>query len=235
MRSMRYLLCLLLAIAIGTSIQLALNGYAVAQQLTDPGPRAEPPYSNVGRRTVPISRTPEGFTLGRRTSEIFEHARERWGSDYMAVQVWDRYWYPYGRRTVSGRFTQRRCGKALAYAPICEGTILRSTSASNIEIVAFQGRVFRISVTLPEVPDYRLQSQNMMNVLRQKYGPPSPGSRWQDGETELVFSEIGPAWPAVLHYSDVRGTEQVERAAQEFAEAEAARIKARSLRTPRGY
>jgi hypothetical protein len=233
-KSVDYAGCILVAVVVAAIAAPAVHDGARAQEVASAQRTYERPLSGDGRG-VPISRTPEGFTLGASKADISYQIRTRWGLDYAALNVvWDPYWYPGSGRTISGRFTRRRCG-GTALAQICEGTILRSATASMIEILAFQDRVFRISITLPEVPDYGIQSLNMMQTLRDKYGPPSRGSRWHDGETDLVFSQIGSAWPARLHYTDIRGGQEVENAARAFVAAEHARIRARSLQTPRGY
>lgn len=231
-KSMDYAGRILVAVVVAATA--AVHDGARAQDIVSAQRAYERPLSEDGR-VVPISRMPEGFTLGASKADISYQIRTRWGLDYAALNVvWDPNWYPGPGRTISGRFTRRRCG-GTALAHICEGTILRSATASMIEILAFQDRVFRISITLPEVPDYGIQSLNMMQTLRDKYGPPSRGSRWHDGETELMFSQIGSAWPARLHYTDIRGGQEVENAARAFVAAEQARIRARSLQTPRGY
>ena len=233
-KSVDYASRILVAVVLAVIAAPALHDTARAQELVNAPRPYERSLSGDGR-VVPISRTPEGFTLGASKADISYLIRTRWGLDYAALNVvWDPYWYSGSGRTISGRFTRRRCG-GTALAQICEGTILRSATASMIEILTFQDRVFRISITLPEVPDYGIQSLNMMQTLRDKYGPPLRGSRWHDGETELVFSHIGPAWPARLHYTDIRGGQEVENAARAFVAAEHARMRARSLQTPRGY
>ena len=224
-------------------VALALAGGAVphrtanAQELRDDRIRRDAPQASAAPRIVTISRTPEGFRLGARKSEIFDQMRLRWGVDYMPLNVaWSSYSYPRAVRTASGRFTTRRCFDDLNI-PMCEGTILRSTTASMIEIVAFQDRVFRISITLPAAPDYRLQSQNMLGLLRQKYGPPSRESRWRDELTELVFESpiISPGVPATLHYVDVSLNAEVQRIVHQLVEAQNAERRARSLVAPKGY
>jgi len=97
--------------------------------------------------------------------------------------------------------------------------------------------VFRISITLPVVPDYRLQSENMMELLRQKYGPQSRGSRWRDELTELTFDSpiISPGSPPTLHYVDISRNAEVERVAQKLVEDRNAEIRARSFLAPKGY
>ncbi len=209
----------------------------VAQQLP-PARASEPqPQASAIPRIVAISRTPEGFRLGARKAEIFDQMRTKWGIDYMPLNVvWDRYWYPSNVRTSSGRFTMRRCIGDLNI-PICEGTVLRSTTASMIEIVAFQDRVFRISITLPAASDYRLQAENMLALLRQKYGPPAQGPRWRDEVTELIFDRpiVSPGWPPTLHYVDVSRNAEVRSTAEKLIQQRDAEIRARSLLVPRGY
>ena len=210
---------------------------AVAQQLPDDRIRLDAPQASAAPRMVAISRTPEGFRLGARKSEIFDQMSLRWGIDYMPANVaWSSYWYPRAVRTTSGRFMPRRCFDELNI-PICEGTLLQSTTASMIEIVAFQDRVFRISITLPAAPDYRLQSQNMLSLLRQKYGPPSRDSRWRDELTELIFESpmISPGVPATLHYVDISRSTEAQRIAHQLVEDRNAERRARSLVAPKGY
>jgi hypothetical protein len=213
-----------------------LQRATVAQPLSDD--RAKEQHQvPVVPRGVTISRTPEGFRLGARKSEISDQMQMKWGMEYMPLNiVWDKNWYPNGARTTSGRFTRRRCVWELN-VPACEGTVLRSTTASMIEIVAFQDRVFRISITLPAASDYRLQSENMLALLRQKYGPPTQGSRWRDELTELIFDRpvVNPGWPPTLHYIDVSRNAEVERAADRFIQEQKAAIRAKSLLVPKGY
>ena len=232
--SWRRWLAALLVVPTLLAAPVGLRRETAAQPRPDERARNADAPPGIGR-PVTISRMPEGLGLGASTSEISARIRARWGTEYAPLLTgWNAAWYPGPLRIVPGRFLQRRCGRA-ALAPICQGTVVRSATASMIEVVAFRERVFRVSVTLPEAPDYRLQARHMLDALREKYGPPSPGPRWQDGETELLFSEIGPAWPATLQYTDVRGSQELESGVQAFIDAENARIRARSLTTPRGY
>jgi hypothetical protein len=220
------------ALAAGTVPEQA----AVAQQLPNDQVRQDAPQASAAPRIVAISRTPEGFKLGAPKSDIFDQMSLRWGSDYGPLNVlWSSYWYPRAARTTSGRFTPRRCFEELN-VPLCEGTILRSTTASMIEIVAFQDRVFRISITLPAAPDYRLQSQNMLSLLRQKYGP-SRDSRWRDELTELTFESpmITPGVPATLHYVDISRNTEAQRIVHKLIEDRNAERRARSLVAPKEY
>jgi hypothetical protein len=104
-----------------------------------------------------------------------------------------------------------------------------------IEVVSFRDRVFRISIALPEAPDYRLQSQHMLDLLRAKYGPPSQAGRWRDEVTELIFDDLISGRPALLHYTDIRQSAEANRAAQTFVEDEIARVRQRSMRAPKEY
>ena len=210
---------------------------AVAQQSPDNRIRHDAPQASAAPRMVAISRTPEGFRLGARKSEIFDQMSLRWGIDYRPLNgAWSSYWYPRAVRTISGRFTPRRCFEELNI-PICEGTILQSTTASMIEIVAFQDRVFRVSITLPAAPDHRLQSQNMLRLLRQKYGPPSRDLRWRDELTELTFETpiISPGVPATLHYVDIGRNAEAQRVVHNLIEDRDAARRLRSLVAPKGY
>ena len=183
-----------------------------------------------------ISRTPEGLLLGGRKAQVLEQIRARWGSEYLPINsVWDSRWYPRATRTAFARFLPRRCGFGAVVAPICEGTIVRSSTASMIEVVSFRDRVFRISIALPEAPDYRLQSQHMMDLLRTKYGPPSRAAQWRDEVTELAFDDRISGQPALLHYTDIRQSAEANRAAQNFTEEEVARVRQKSMRAPKQY
>ena len=194
-------------------------------------------HPSAAPRLTAISRTPEGLRLSASKAEIVDQISRRWGIEYMPLPVvWNSYWYPRATRAASGRFLPRRC--FYLNVLICEGTILQSTTASMIEVVAFRDRVFRISITLPVVPDYRLQTQNMLALLRQKYGPPSRDLRWRDESTELIFDNpivISPGMPATLHYVDVGRNTEVQRIAHKLVEDRNAEQRARSLVAPKGY
>jgi hypothetical protein len=222
---------------IALAVSAAPYRAAVAQQVSNDRIFQDAPQASAAPRIMAISRTPEGFRLGARKSEIFDQMSLKWGIDYMPSNVlWSSYWYPRAFRTASGRFMPRRCVEELNI-PICEGTILRSTTASMIELVSFQDRVFRISITLPAAPDYRLQSQNMLSLLRQKYGAPSRESRWRDELTELIFESpmISPGVPATLHYVDLSRNTEAERVVHKLIEDRNAERRARSLVAPKGY
>ena len=210
---------------------------AVAQQLLDDGRvRDDAVHASAAPRLMEISRTPEGLKLGASKGEIVDQISRRWGIEYMPLHVvWNSYWYPRATRTASGRFLPRRCFDL--HVLICEGTILQSTTASMIEVVTFRDRVFRISITLPVAPDYRLQTQNMLGLLRQKYGPPSRDLRWRDESTELIFESpmVSPGMPATLHYVDVGRNTEVQRIAHKLVEDRNAEQRARSLVAPKGY
>ena len=235
--ALRVVTAILVVVALFAGAVPSRDAAAQQLQLPDERIRRDAPQVSAAPRIVAISRTPEGFRLGARKSEIVDQMSLRWGVDYMPLNVlWSSYWYPRAVRTASGRFTPRRCFEELNI-PICEGTILRSTTASMIEIVAFQDRVFRISITLPAAPDYPLQAQNMLSLLRQKYGPPSRDLRWRDELTELIFDSpiISPGVPASLHYVDIGRNAEVQRVVHKLIEDRHAERRARSLVAPKGY
>jgi hypothetical protein len=228
-------------LALGALLLTTIVTHAVVQTgaAEQPSPKAE-----IGNDRTPavvvqkpsISRTPEGLPLGGRKAQVLEQIRAKWGSDYLPINsVWDSRWYPRATRTAFARFLPRRCGFGPAVAPICEGTVVRSSTASMIEVVSFRDRVFRISIALPEAPDYRLQSQHMMDLLRAKYGPPAQAARWRDEATELTFDNLVSGLPALLHYTDIRHSAEADRAAQKFIEEEVARVRQKSMRAPKEY
>lgn len=227
-----------LAVIVLTSLTAhgAPQQQTVAQRVRDGSDTRTQSQDAVRQASLVISRTPEGITLGGSKADVLKQIKAHWGSDYLPLNiVWNPYWYPRSARSSSGRFSQRNCGGSATHVPICEGTILRSTTTSLIEILTFQDRVFRIIITLPSAPDYRLQAQNMMDLLRQKYGTPSQGSRWRDSQTELSLHDLTPGWPTTLQYDDLALNAEVQRGAERFIEARKADIEKRSRQVPRGY
>lgn len=224
-------------LALGVLLLATIVTHAVVQ--TDAAEQLSPQAERTSVAVVrepSISRTPEGLPLGGRKAQVLEQIRARWGSDYLPINsVWDSRWYPRATRTAFTRFLQRNCGSGAAVAPICEGTIVRSSTASMIEVVSFRDRVFRISIALPDAPDYRLQSQHMMDLLRAKYGPPSRNAQWRDEVTELTFDNLISGRPALLHYTDIRHSAEAHRAAQKFIDEEVARVRQKSMRAPKEY
>ena len=232
MPSRAFITCLVLIALVGGA-----TPYGVAQQLRDEDrARDDAGHPSASPRFTAISRTPEGLRLSASKAEIVDQISRRWGIEYMPLPVvWNSYWYPRATRAASGRFLPRRCFDLNVL--ICEGTILQSTTASMIELVTFRDRVFRISITLPAAPDYRLQTQNMLALLRQKYGPPSRDLRWRDESTELIFESpiVSPGMPATLHYVDIGRNTEVQRIAHKLIEDRNAAQRARSLVAPKGY